>query len=300
MRLKQIETFVTVAECGSIRAAARELGISQPAVTKSVRSLEQELHTQLVERSPHGVVLTVPGRAFIARARVVKSELSMARQELAGAGSGAGTVAFGVGPVAAVWIAPPALARFHQIAPMARIRVVEGFPPALLPLVRDASLDFAIGPKLDVTLDPSLSFRPLFREEFAVVARKGHPMRRARSLHELAETDWVDLWKPGLPNGPLDRTFAAAGLPVPRQVVQCESYNIVASVVAKTDMLALLSRRLLALPLARESLQEIAIQEHHPHLTVGMFTRIDPPLTQLAVHMAEAVIAETRALSKRG
>jgi DNA-binding transcriptional LysR family regulator len=298
MRLRQIETFIAVAECGSIRAAARGLGVSQPAITKSVRSLESELHAQLLQRTPHGVVLTPIGRTFFARVRAAQSEIRKAQEELAIGSDGAGTVAFGVGPVAAVLIAPLALTRFHRQYPCACIRVVEGFPPALLPLVRDGSLDFAIGPRLDSQLDPSLAFRPLFREEFAIVARKEHPLRRARALRELASAEWVDLWKSGLPNGPLGRTFAAAGLPVPRQIVQCESYNIVVSVVAKTDMLALLSRRLLALPLARDFLQEISITERSVQLTVGMFTRADSPFTQLAAAMAKAVTAETRALAR--
>ena len=58
-------------------------------------------------------------------------------------------MAFGVGPVAAILIAPQALAKFHKQWPDACVRIVEGFPPALLPLVSDGSLDFAIGPKIE-------------------------------------------------------------------------------------------------------------------------------------------------------
>jgi LysR family transcriptional regulator of abg operon len=298
LSLKQLENFVAVAETGSIRAAARGLRVSQPAITKSVRSLENELHTQLVQRTPHGVTLTIVGRSFLTRVRAAQSELRKAQEEVALGGASAAAVALGLGPVAAVMVAPQAVARFHREVPGASIRVIEGFPPALLPLVRDGTIDIAIGPKLDTQLDPALSFRPLFREDFAVVVRNDHPLRHVRSLSQLVDAEWAALWKSGSPNSPLDRIFAAAGLPLPRQVVQCESYNLVVSVVARTNMLTLLSRRSLALPLARGVLQVLPLKEQHPQLTVGMFTRADAPLTKQAAALAKVLVSETRALTK--
>jgi DNA-binding transcriptional LysR family regulator len=295
MRLKQIHNFVAVVESGSIRAAARKLGVSQPAITKSVRGLEAELHVQLVQRTPHGVVPTRSGRAFFERARVAHAELRKAEEE-ATQFEGEGSVAFGVGPVAAILIAPEAVARFRHQFPRARVRVVEGLAPALLPLVRNATLDFAMGPRLDVKLDPAFAFRPLYRADHLVVARKGHPLRNARSLAELAEADWLSLTGIGQSSTPLDRMFSSAGLSAPRQVVQCESYNTVVAMVAKTDMLAIIARLLLAEPFARNVLEEIAIAETMPSLNVGMFTRADAPLTAAAAAMAKAVTAATRAL----
>lgn len=298
LSLKQLETFVAVAETGSIRAAARGLQVSQPAITKSVRSLENGLHAQLVQRTPHGVTLTAVGRSFLTRVRVAQAELRKAQEEAARGGTGAGTVALGLGPVAAVMLAPQVLARFHRESPGAGIHVIEGFPPALLPLVREGTLDLAIGPKRDIQLDPGLSFRPLFREDFVVVARNDHPLRNVRSLAQLVDAEWAAGWRSGLPNNPLDRIFSAAGLPVPRQVMQCESYNLLISVVARTDLLTLLSRRGLALPLASDSLRVIALREQFPQLTVGMFTRADTPLGQHAAVLAKILTSEARALAR--
>src|SRR6266853_2143696 len=105
MRLRQIQNFVAVVESSSIRGAARKLGVSQPAITKSVRSLEEELHSRLVQRTPHGIVPTPAGRAFFARARVAHSELRKAEEEMAQlAGNGTGSVAFGAGPTATLLV----------------------------------------------------------------------------------------------------------------------------------------------------------------------------------------------------
>src|SRR6266853_1679303 len=182
MRLRQIRDFLAVVESGSIRAAARKLGVSQPGITKSVRSLEAELHVQLLQRTPHGVVPTPSGRAFLARAQVAQSELRKAEEEAVQAeGEGVGSVAFGVGPTSAFQIVPEAVTHFRRQFPHARLRILEGVPRVLLPLVRDETLDLATGPRPDAKLDPALAFRPLFREDIVVVARKGHPLRNARS-----------------------------------------------------------------------------------------------------------------------
>src|SRR5712691_10556676 len=244
MRLSQIRDFVAVVESGGIRAAARKLGVSQPAITRSVRRLEAQLHARLLQRTPTGVVLTEPGRAFLARARAAQAELRKAEEEVDQLGEKASSVAFGVSPTAAAMV-PEAITRFRQEFPQTRVHITEGLPQLLLPLVRDETLDFAICRRAVVKPDSGLAFRPLFRNDFVVVARKGHPLGKARSLVQLAEANWISLLPPDNPSGPLDRAFSLAGLPVPRQVIQCESYNTAIGLLAKTDMLGLLSRQAL-------------------------------------------------------
>jgi LysR family transcriptional regulator, regulator of abg operon len=210
MRFKQVRDFLAVVEARSIHGAARKTGISQPAMTKSIRGLEAKLHVELVRRTNHGVVPTPAGRALYARARVAQSELRKAEEEIAHiAGNGIGSVAFGAGPTATLLAVPEAISRFREDFPKARIRVVEGFLSFLLPLVRDETLDFAIGPRPEGKLDPAFRIRPLFRHKFVVVSRKGHPLRNARSLSQLADADWISLLSQSEPGGPLERTFPA-------------------------------------------------------------------------------------------
>jgi len=181
VRLSQIRDFLAVVESGSIRAGARSLAVAQPTITKSVRSLEAELHAQLLQRTAHGVVLTAAGRAFFGRARIVQAELRKAADEVAQvAGEGEGSVALGVGPASGALILGEAVTRFREQFPRARIRLVDALGHALWPLVRDGTLDLAVSIRPDPKREPALAFRPLFRMEFAVVARRGHPLRNAR------------------------------------------------------------------------------------------------------------------------
>jgi LysR family transcriptional regulator, regulator of abg operon len=293
MRLSQIRDFVAVVESGGIRAAARKLGVSQPAITRSVRGLEAELHARLLQRTPTGVVPTQPGRALFSRARAAQTELRKAEEEVDQLGQRMNSVAFGVSPTAATMV-PEVIARFRQQFPKARIRIAEGLPQLLLPLVRDETLDFAICRRTAATLDSALKFRPLFRHDFVVVARRGHPLEKTCSLAQLADANWVSLLPPDAPGGPLERVFSPAGLPVPQQVVQCDSYNTAIGLLVKTDMLGLLSRQLLAESTMRDFLQQIPVAEPMPSFIVGMFTRADTPLTQPAAAMAKAATAVAR------
>ena len=299
MRLTQIRDFLAVVEAGTIRGAARKLGVSQPTITKSIRGLEAELHVQLLGRSVRGIVPTPSGRAFFARARVAHSELRKAEEEASQLGDrGGGSVAFGIGPVGVVRILPEAVRRFHQQFPRVRVRVVENLSHVLLPLVRDETLDFVVGlGRRDIKLDPVLRFRPMYRSEIVIAARKGHALRNAHSLAQLADADWLGTPLLARPGG-LDRTFASADLLPPQPVIYCESYNTIVALLAKTDMLGFMQRIQLQEPYARDFLQEIAVAEPMPSVTAGMYTRADTPLTRAAAAMAKAVVAASRNLAR--
>lgn len=301
MRLHQIRVFLAVVQSGSIRAAARVLNVSPPAITKSLRHLEEELQVRLLDRTQHGVVATPVGRAFVARARVIESELRKAEEEIAQfAGGHAGSVAFGVGPTHMILIVPEAVPQFCQKFPSIRVRIVEGPHPPLIRLVRDETLDFALGLRPELKLDSGIVFRPLFRDDFVVAARKEHPLNGARSLARLADARWLTLTPRASPGGLVDQAFSAAGLPGPPSVIECESFNGIVALLAQSDMLTLTTRRLLGTPFARNFLQEIPVAERMPSITHGIYTRADAPLTRAAAALAKAVTQAARQLTHRG
>src|SRR6185369_4844638 len=194
MRLSQLRDFLSILEAGSVRGAARRLDVSQPALTKSLRQLELELGIKLFQRTPTGVIPTRFGKALSVRARSVRAELRKAEEELGKlAGDERGSVAFGVGTVVTVVMVPQAIRQFRTQFPQARVRIMEGLPHVLLPLVRDETLDLVVGARPSGPIDSVFHFRPLFRSPRAVVARKGHPLANAGSLTELASADWLGL-----------------------------------------------------------------------------------------------------------
>ena len=298
MRLNQIRDFIAVVEAGSLRAAAGKVGVSQPAITKSIRQLEQELHVQLLQRNARGAAVTRAGKVFLSRARVIQAELRKAEDDLLVLrGGGEGTVAFGIAPAACMLIVPDALQQFRRSMPGADVRVVEGSSAALTMLVRDETLDFCVSQNPAAKLDGALAFKPLFRPQLRVVGRRGHPLRSARSLRELAGASWLMFYPPGS-GAMLERIFAAAGLSLPRPTVHCESYATALSLVAKTDVLGLLSAQMVTEAWGQRYLQVIDIQEDIPAPLIGLYTRSDAPLTPAAAAMAQAVTVTARRLAR--
>jgi LysR family transcriptional regulator, regulator of abg operon len=298
VRISQIRDFVAVVQSGSLRAAARQVGVSQPAITKSIRQLEAELHVQLLQRNARGALPTPAGKAFLARARVVQAELRKAGDDLeAFRGGRNGSVAFGIAPAACMLIVPDAMIEFRHRHATASVRIVEGVNTALLPLVRDATLDFCVGMAPPRKLDAAIRFRPLFRPTLVVAGRLGHPLRAARSLAELADAQWLMFYALGT-GAMLERMFSRAGLVMPRSIVQCESYAAALAMVSKTDTLCLLIPQMLDDPYGQRYLRQIAIRDEVESPLIGLYSRADAPLTPAAAAMTQAVTAIARRLAK--
>jgi DNA-binding transcriptional LysR family regulator len=292
MRLHQIRHFLAVSDAGTLRAAAQRLGITQPAITKSLGRLEDECGARLVLRTPRGVVLTPAGRTFLARARVIYSELRRLDEELRGLRAAGGeSVALGIAPPFSLAI-PEAMARFRVRFPSARVRIVEGVREALLPSVRDEALDFSTGQRVG-SVPSGLRYRPLVRPQLVVACRRNHPRAAARTLAELADAEWVVFNPPGS-GGILEEMFVGAGLPMPAALTQCESFATALALAASSDTLVLLFDKVVRHPIAGSFLQRIALREPIPSPSIGIFQRADSALTPAAAAMAQALTAAVR------
>jgi LysR family transcriptional regulator of abg operon len=297
LHLTQLRNLVAVVGSGSIRSAARELHVSQPALTRSIRQLEIELEVKLLERTARGVVPTPAGRAFVARSRVIHNELGRAREELAQiAGEHPGSVAFGAGPQAAIHVVPRAIAQFRREHPEAKINVADGLPHVLLPQLREGSLDFFVGVGPQGPLDAHIQAQPLYTSGLMIATRKGHPRRGARSLRELVDEHWIVYTPAGWSGAIIPDIFEKNGLPLPKSVTRSDSYVALLTIIAGTDLVGALSNLLLAQPLAREFFEALQLREKLPENVHYLFMRRDSPLTPAAAAMAAAIKAAARKL----
>jgi len=288
MKLHQLQAALRVAEKGSLRAAARELGLSQPALTHNIGELERELGAALFERRSHGMTPTPVGQLFLRRAKVIASESRRAREEVAQfLGSDQGEVVACLSIVAHLVLLPMALPLFEQRFPRARLRVIEGSFPAVESRLRDGSVDFFIGPSPDAGLSREFALEQLFDNTRAVYARRGHPLAQARSLAELAEARWITTGATDDAEAKLAEVFARHGLPAPRVVAQAESMLSMLMMVMSSDALAISLRQYAEFPLTRSALQVIAIQEALPAPRVVVIRRTALPLTPAAEHLVD-------------
>ena len=113
MRLMHLQLLLSIAQTGSLRAAADALHVSQPALTKALQQLEEEFGTTLVHRSPRGARLAQAGELLAARAALALRELDRAREEVAWHVERThASLAIGVSPAAATMLVPSTIARF--------------------------------------------------------------------------------------------------------------------------------------------------------------------------------------------
>lgn len=193
---RRLLIFRAVARAGSISAAARELGWTQPAVSQHLRALERSAGCALLLRGAGGVELTEPGRVLLTRADALAVQLHMAEEELADLTSlRRGRVRLAAYPSAAATLVPRAVAGLRRRHPDVDVDLTEAEPPEALALLAAGDADLALVFAYDGAdpAAPGLTWRPLAEEPVALVVGADHPAadRRGLTLADLAEEPWI-------------------------------------------------------------------------------------------------------------
>ena len=182
----------TTVEAGSIRGAAKKLGVTQPALTKTLRNLETRLGAPLMLRSVGGVTPTQYGRALIPRATLITEEFLRASEELSQmSGHRGGYVTIGISPVVSLFLGASALSRLWQHHPLANIHIVHGQYEYLVAGIQEGKLDFSMGPIPRASIDKRITIEPLFQHAIVPVVRQGHSLAKSRSLADLQKAEWI-------------------------------------------------------------------------------------------------------------
>ncbi len=190
---RRLLTFHAVARAGSFSAAARELSLTQPAVSQQVAALERELGARLLHRGPGGLTLTDAGAVALEHADALAERLAVADAQIAELRAHGGTLRVGGFPSALASVVPAAIPRLGAAR---RVEAVEGSWEQLAGGVSDGSLHVALCFQ-DVTLPrrerQGLRRHDLGTEPFLAVVGPGHRLakRRRIRLRDLAGETWV-------------------------------------------------------------------------------------------------------------
>lgn len=172
MNLKQIETFVVVAELGSFSKAAERLHIAQPALSRQVRALEVDLHETLLLRNGRGVTLTEAGRRLLEHGRGILDMVATARSDLgAQRDEPVGPIVIGVPPSLARRITLPLIERCRAEMPRARPVIVEGFSAHITEWLSAGRVDLAL--VYNPRPLPNLEITPVLQEPLCLVGPAG-------------------------------------------------------------------------------------------------------------------------------
>lgn len=217
--LRTVDYFLTAVARGSLRAAAQDLGVTQPALTKAIRRLEDSLGVPLFDRKARGVTPNVYGAALLRHAKDVKAALGAAREEIEALRSGgAGLVKIGAGPSWQAMILPGAIAELRQSRPGVRVHIIGGGDDQLKEQLKSGGLDFVLAAVPETPrLEPELAWQPLMADQYCVIADVAHPLRKQSEVspEDLLAFPWILPPATSYMVGRLHHLLRAAGLPPP-------------------------------------------------------------------------------------
>jgi DNA-binding transcriptional LysR family regulator len=191
MLTDQLRYFLVAARVEHIGRAAEQLELSQPALSRSIQKLEEEVGLPLFLRAGRGVRLNAAGKILLRRVERAGAEFDDARRELQELRN---TKVISVGYLAtfAVRLIPDLVKSFSTREPNVHFKLFEGPSPVLARQLLEGELDLCLSTDL---AEPALEWQPLFREELVASIPEGHPLaiRKSIELKELADEPFVAL-----------------------------------------------------------------------------------------------------------
>ncbi len=276
MTATQLDAFLHVADAGSFVGGARASGLSQPALHRAARELEQVIGLPLMERRGRGVALTAHGRRLARGIRLAEREIAAGIAELSADPTGTGRITIGAMPLSRALVLPRALSRFTRQAPGVSVEVIEGSWRELVDPLGDGAIDMMIGALRDPP-PPGLTQRALFDDRLAVVARAGHPLAGVAAPDRAALAAYP--WVVGSPQTPLHAQWRRlfGDHPLPPAPIACGSVMVIRGLLGESDLLTLLSPDQVALEIA-----------------AGALTTIGPPLADSIRHIGLTIRTDWR------
>jgi DNA-binding transcriptional LysR family regulator len=240
--LRTVDYFLTAVARGSLRAAARDLGVTQPALTKAIRRLEDSFGAPLFDRQARGVTPTVYGTAVLRHAKDVKAALGAAQEEVEALRTGsAGLVKIGAGPSWQDAVLPEAISELRTSRPSVRVHVMGGGDDQLKDQLKSGALDFVLAVVPETPrLEPELTWQPLLADEYCVIADARHPLRDQAVVRpeDLLAYPWILPAATTYMVGRLQHLLRAAGLPPPVPAIETDVIALKLALMRNSDYLS--------------------------------------------------------------
>jgi len=239
--LRQLTAFTTIVATGSLGRSAEALHVTQPALSRTIKRLEEQLGAPLFERHSKGMQLTAIGQALLPHATLLLREAAHAAEEIAAMrGLAKGVIRVGaVGSIASL-ILPQAISDVLKKHPSLHVQVIEGVWDRLTDALIKHEVDLALGMAVANTEEICAITDCRWEDTSYVVAAGEHPLRRQGPL-QLTDTLDQQWALPPQGTGPFEQmqqVFQAHGLPLPNIAVQTRSVTMLKSLVTRSGFLS--------------------------------------------------------------
>lgn len=290
MKLSQLHNLLAIVEQGSLRAAARHLGLAQPTLTRSIQELEKELGVSLFERAHQGITLTPMGQRFINRAQKIDNDARQALDEIRQLqGVSSGTLHVCLSTMTHLAFLPYALKAFRARYPNIMLEISEAQFCDVEEQVKNGAVDCYIGPATEHPASTALHIEKVLSHRRAILCRRGHPLAGASSLRELGAAEWITTSVTGKPEEELAPLFAQHDLPAPRLVLRANTALTIITAIVSSDLLAMLPVEWVHSEVTRNLVDTIAVDEILPAPPICIARRSSLPLTPAADYFCDLI-----------
>ena len=195
IEIGDIEAFIELTETNSFAKAAASLNLSQPALSRRIQKLEQELGTKLFDRTTRKVSLSYSGRNFYERARGIIEAIKTASRTHNEKYSFPSIIKIGAVNSALSNIIYPTIKIFKKMEPRCKIQIIERSSNYVVDSVLGGECEFGIN--FTGIQEPGISFEKLFVEDYIVVFPKGDPLEKKKKikLSDIKNRDFISVWK---------------------------------------------------------------------------------------------------------
>ena len=296
IKLRHVSCFLEVTRQGGVVPASKALGLSQPAVSKSLSELESVLGVSLFDRSGRKLVLTTDGEIFARHAVTAAAALRQGVESLYAARSGQQLVRLGALPTVEAEVVPRAVARFLAGPLACRVHVESGPSPHLLGLLRDGNVDFIVGRMASPDAMKALAFEHLYSEELAFAVHPTHPLTKMQVLNYQHIEPYILLMPPrgAIIRPTIDSMFVAGGVRSTRFQVETVSNSFARAYALENDAVWVISRSVVARDLESRLLVALPLDTSASHGPVGITMRSEETPSVVVGAMLEAVRAIVR------
>ncbi len=300
MELRDIEYFAVVAEHGHLGRAAEALGLSQPALSKSLRRLEKALQAKLVTRTPKGVELTAEGNVLLANVSPLRLSLRDVARKIADMREGnAGHLRLGSAPGAADFLLPAAFGTLLNDAPQVTVSLTVEPEPVMMAALRNGQLDLVVT-RMATPPYENISQEHLQEDEFVVYASADHRLARLRRVNiaDVAHENWTFPAIDGVVCKWAQRVFADHGLAPPRVALVGGPMQIRLQAIGSSRLLGIAPRQIVQQVAPRLRLVEIPVKELAWSRHAGVCYRQNAYLTPVARRFIDVLKATAKKLAE--
>lgn len=302
LKLRDLYVLSTVVQQGSMAKGAAHLGMSQPAVSEAIATLEAALRVRLLDRSPRGIEPTIYARALLKRGHVIFDELRLGLQDIDFlSNQTVGAIRIGSPESLATGFVPAVIERLVGQHPQVTVDVVNAQTSENeFKELHERSVDLMLGRLLKPLAQDDIEAEPLFQDGFSVVAGTRSPWaaRKNIELTELMDEPWVYFPSGSVAGAHVAEAFLARGLEPPKSSVTSFSIHLRMQLLASGRFISILHKSVVHYNAERWSLKELPVDLGVAPAPVAIFrlkNRTLSPVVQLFVEQARAV-SETLAL----